>query len=185
MSRPLSHLKPRMEIVYGGNRVVTVPPEVAEAFREGDRLIVLQDSGDLLHVPAPDWDQAEAAVDAAVDAFSEMGEVADAQVTVFYETFATKLEDDATFELIAAANNQDLTSARDRGRSTTRLVLSDDMRRGIGLRGYAQQDPLNEFRKEAFRLYEELSGFIRHQVASSIFRDVTSGSHRPTVSSMR
>src|SRR5688500_16528709 len=46
------------------------------------------------------------------------------------------------------------------------LTEVDDMRRGIGLRGYAQQDPLNEFRKEAFRLYEELSGFIRHQVAS-------------------
>ena len=44
------------------------------------------------------------------------------------------------------------------------------MRRGIGLRGYAQQDPLNEFRKEAFSLYEELRAFIRHQVASTIFR---------------
>ena len=44
------------------------------------------------------------------------------------------------------------------------------MRRGIGLRGYAQQDPLNEFRKEAFALYEELGGFIRHQVATTIFR---------------
>jgi preprotein translocase subunit SecA len=50
------------------------------------------------------------------------------------------------------------------------LTELDDMRRGIGLRGYAQQDPLNEFRKEAFRLYEELSGFIRHQVAATIFR---------------
>ena len=50
------------------------------------------------------------------------------------------------------------------------LTEVDDMRRGIGLRGYAQQDPLNEFRKEAYRLYEELSGFIRHQVASTIFR---------------
>ncbi len=50
------------------------------------------------------------------------------------------------------------------------LTEIDDMRRGIGLRGYAQQDPLNEFRKEAFRLYEELSGFIQHQVAASIFR---------------
>ena len=38
------------------------------------------------------------------------------------------------------------------------LTELDDMRRGIGLRGYAQQDPLNEFRKEAFRLYEELCG---------------------------
>ena len=44
------------------------------------------------------------------------------------------------------------------------------MRRGIGLRGYAQQDPLNEFRREAFRLYEELRGLIRHDVARTIFR---------------
>ncbi|MBI2781818.1 MAG: preprotein translocase subunit SecA [Chloroflexi bacterium] len=50
------------------------------------------------------------------------------------------------------------------------LTELDDMRRGIGLRGYAQQDPLNEFRKEAFQLYSELSGFIQHQVASTIFR---------------
>ncbi len=44
------------------------------------------------------------------------------------------------------------------------------MRRGIGLRGYAQQDPLVEFRREAFNLYAELRGFIRHQLASSILR---------------
>jgi preprotein translocase subunit SecA len=50
------------------------------------------------------------------------------------------------------------------------LTEIDDMRRGIGLRGYAQQDPLNEFRREAFELYGELRGLIRHQVASSIFR---------------
>jgi preprotein translocase subunit SecA len=50
------------------------------------------------------------------------------------------------------------------------LTEVDDMRRGIGLRGYAQQDPLNEFRREAFRMYEELRGLIRHGVASAIFR---------------
>ena len=50
------------------------------------------------------------------------------------------------------------------------LTELDDMRRGIGLRGYAQQDPLNEFRREAFVLYEELRGLIRHGVASTIFR---------------
>ncbi len=44
------------------------------------------------------------------------------------------------------------------------------MRRGIGLRGYAQQDPLNEFKREAFALYDELRDLIRHGVASSIFR---------------
>ena len=50
------------------------------------------------------------------------------------------------------------------------LTELDDMRRGIGLRGYAQQDPLNEFRREAFQLYDELRGLIRHGVASSVFR---------------
>src|SRR3954451_23547472 len=57
------------------------------------------------------------------------------------------------------------------------LTELDDMRRGIGLRGYAQQDPLNEFRKEAFRLYEELSDLIRRQVAMTIFR--VSVKHEP------
>ena len=60
------------------------------------------------------------------------------------------------------------------------LTELDDMRRGIGLRGYAQQDPLNEFRKEAYRLYEELSGFIRHQVASTIFRVTLTRAPAPT-----
>ena len=60
------------------------------------------------------------------------------------------------------------------------LTEIDDMRRGIGLRGYAQQDPLNEFRKEAYRLYEELSGLIRRQVATTIFR-VTVKREPPTV----
>jgi preprotein translocase subunit SecA len=50
------------------------------------------------------------------------------------------------------------------------LTELDDMRRGIGLRGYAQQDPLNEFRKEAFNLYDQLRGLIRHQVATTTFR---------------
>jgi len=50
------------------------------------------------------------------------------------------------------------------------LTEIDDMRRGVGLRGYAGTDPLNEFKREAFAMYDELRGFIRAQVASTIFR---------------
>jgi preprotein translocase subunit SecA len=50
------------------------------------------------------------------------------------------------------------------------LTELDDMRRGIGLRGYGGIDPLNEFKKEAFKLYEELRGFISKQVANTLFR---------------
>jgi preprotein translocase subunit SecA len=50
------------------------------------------------------------------------------------------------------------------------LTELDDMRRGIGLRGYAGTDPLNEFKREAYKLYEEFRGFISKQVANNIFR---------------
>jgi preprotein translocase subunit SecA len=50
------------------------------------------------------------------------------------------------------------------------LTELDDMRRGIGLRGYGGIDPLTEFKREAFKLYEELRGFISKQVANNIFR---------------
>jgi preprotein translocase subunit SecA len=50
------------------------------------------------------------------------------------------------------------------------LTELDDFRRGVGLRGYGGTDPLNEFKREAFKLYEELRGFIRHGVATTIFR---------------
>ena len=62
------------------------------------------------------------------------------------------------------------------------LTEIDDMRRGIGLRGYAQQDPLNEFRKEAYSLYEELRALIRHQVATSIFRVSVTRTPAPSAS---
>ena len=61
------------------------------------------------------------------------------------------------------------------------LTELDDMRRGIGLRGYAQQDPLNEYRREAFRMYEEFRDLIRHQVASSIFRVTVQKQPAPAV----
>ena len=55
------------------------------------------------------------------------------------------------------------------------LETIDYLRRGIGLRGYGQRDPLVEYKKEAYRLYHELLDLIQKQVAYSIFKtgDVT------------
>ena len=50
------------------------------------------------------------------------------------------------------------------------LTELDEMRQGIGLRGLAQEDPLNAYKKEAFGLFEEMRALIRHQVATTIFR---------------
>lgn len=50
------------------------------------------------------------------------------------------------------------------------LETMDYMRRGIGLRGYGQNDPLVEYKKEAFRLYSELNTLIQKEVVYSIYK---------------
>ena len=132
----LTALNAGMRFVYGGNRVATVTEELAAAFRSGDRLVVVQTTGDLLHIPAAAWEVAHGAVGAAAAAFAEMGGVTDDQISAFYEALAKRLENDATFAPVMAANDADVSAARERGRSTTRLVLSEKMRSGMisGLR---------------------------------------------------
>jgi len=50
------------------------------------------------------------------------------------------------------------------------LETVDYLRRGIGLRGYGQRDPLVEYKKEAYRLYQELNDLISRQVVYSIYK---------------
>jgi len=50
------------------------------------------------------------------------------------------------------------------------LEAMDHLRRGIGLRGYGQRDPLIEYKKEAYYLYNELNNLIQKQVVYSIFK---------------
>ncbi len=139
-SSGLTTLTAGMPIPYGGNRMTTVPVELARAFRAGDRLVVVQETGDLLHIPASEWDVASTAVNRAVDAFSRLGSVPDESITYFYECFARNLEDEATFSPIARANDGDVANGRRHGRSTTRLVLSPTMRADMvaGLRSWAR-----------------------------------------------
>jgi glutamate-5-semialdehyde dehydrogenase len=136
----LTHLEPGQPIVYGGDRVATVPAELAAAFEPGDHLVVDPASGSLLHVPRREHELATATVGAAVEAFTGLARCHDEQITEFFEAFARRLEDDDTFGPIAAANAADVERAAVRGRSTTRLELSERMRADMvaGLRGWAK-----------------------------------------------
>ena len=124
----LTSLTAHQAIPYGGNRFTTVTPDLAEAFVAGDRLVVVQDTGDLLHIPQEVWDVSAAGVSRATDAFGRMGSVTDDQITRFYLAFASLLRDEAAFAPIAAANAADVDAAAAKGRSVTRLVLSETMR---------------------------------------------------------
>jgi glutamate-5-semialdehyde dehydrogenase len=134
----LERLTAGQPIPFGGTRVTRVGAELAAAFEPGDALIVMQDDGDLLHVPAGVAAIARSAVDAAVAGFAGMGAVGDEQISDFFDRFAAALEDDSRFAAIAEANDQDVRSAQERARSVTRLVLTDAMRRDMieGLRSW-------------------------------------------------
>jgi glutamate-5-semialdehyde dehydrogenase len=130
-----------MPIVFGGNRVTEIPDDLAESFRPGDRLIVVQRTGDLLHVPSAEHELVDRAVTATHEAFRALAMVTDEQIGHFFEAFACRLEDDDAFAAVAAANREDVEDARARGRSVTRLELSDRMRRDMvaGLRVWRDQ----------------------------------------------
>jgi len=46
----------------------------------------------------------------------------------------------------------------------------EHMKEGIGLRGYGQLDPLKEYQKEGFALFEELMDRIREETLNTLFR---------------
>jgi len=50
------------------------------------------------------------------------------------------------------------------------LVMLEHLRQVIGLRGYAQRDPLNEYKAEAFNLFEAMSQNLRRAVTAQLMR---------------
>jgi preprotein translocase subunit SecA len=50
------------------------------------------------------------------------------------------------------------------------LVMLDHLRQVIGLRGYGQRDPLNEYKAEAFNLFETMSQSLREMVTGQLMR---------------
>jgi glutamate-5-semialdehyde dehydrogenase len=135
---PLTELPPGTRLVFGGDRVVEVPADVARRFRPGDAVLVVEDTAEVLLVPAQAREVAGAAVDRAAAAFARMGTVSDAQISGFFGCFADRLATTETWERIAATNAGDVAAARARGRSTTRLVADEGMRQAMidGLRGW-------------------------------------------------
>jgi glutamate-5-semialdehyde dehydrogenase len=134
----LTHLAPGAQIIVGGDRVVTVPEELRRRFQAGDSLVFSDAAQELLLIPAREKQIAERAVSEALAAFEQMRGVRTEHINRFYAGFAQRLEATDVWAQILEANGSDVDEARARGRSTTRLVASEPMRRGMieGLRGW-------------------------------------------------
>ena len=50
------------------------------------------------------------------------------------------------------------------------LLALDHLKEGIGLRGYGQRDPLVEYKKESFQLFEAMKEAIEEQILQYLFR---------------
>lgn len=67
------------------------------------------------------------------------------------------------------------------------LYVIDKLKEGIGLRGYAQKDPLIEYKKEAFMAFEKLNHRIRIDAIEKIMRIqiVNESAQREAIESLR
>lgn len=123
----LTSLQAGQGIPYGGDRVTRVSAELAAAFRAGDRLVVVQTTGDLLRIPQQESERVDQAVRAAQHAFTALSECTDEQITGFFTACADTLERPEVIDRVRTANAADVEDARRRGRSTTRLEFTDSM----------------------------------------------------------
>jgi preprotein translocase subunit SecA len=106
--------------------------------------------------------------------------------------------DEAFEEVLAHANEQyekkEAELGSDRMRTLEQLVFLrvidrlwvyhltalEELRQGIGLRGYGQRDPLVEFKREAFDMFEQLNEHIRQNVVRQIYNvTLTTQAARP------
>ena len=126
-----------------GRTFVQVSHEMAAAMQPGDQLLAVATTSQLCRIPANVAVLVSDAVEVAQRSFAELSQVSDEQITSFFETAAQLLSDDEVFSRIVAANASDVSDAIKRGRSTTRLELSDSMRRDMidSLRMWRDMEP--------------------------------------------
>lgn len=114
--------------VLVGTTLVTVDNEFARSLEEGDIVLGVASSGALRRIPKKVHELVQQRVGSALAAFSQLQSASAAQVNQFFSLAAQRLTDNAIFSTIAEANKADIEAAGAKGRSTTRLHLSEKMR---------------------------------------------------------
>jgi glutamate-5-semialdehyde dehydrogenase len=125
------HLLRAGDLVAIGKHRTVISAEFAGSLEPGDQVLALSHSGDIRRLPKAVVDLVDNALTCATKAFALLSSVSDASINQFFDSAADALQDDAIFMKLVEANKRDEESARARGRSVTRLVLSENMRRDM------------------------------------------------------
>ena len=138
----LNELEPDSLIVTASGQAFRVSKALAEAFQPGDLVIPNSQQG-LLHLTNDEQQIVDTAVTQSLEAFTTMQQVTDDQVTDFFNAFCDALTSEKIWTSIQRINEKDVAMANARGRSTTRLEVSETMRTSMidGLREWAETDP--------------------------------------------
>jgi len=125
------HLLRAGDLVAIGRYRTVISQEFADSLEPGDEVLALSHSGDLRRLPKAVVALVDEALTAATSAFTHLSSVSDSAINQFFDSAADALQDDAIFSKLREANQRDEESARSRGRSVTRLVMSENMRRDM------------------------------------------------------
>src|SRR5690606_25566918 len=112
-----------------------------------------------LDVPVADWAKEEGIAD------EEMRERLQKAAN---EAYAARVEKN-TPEVMTYVEKQVLLQTLDH-LWREHLVTLDHLRQVIGWRGLAQRDPLNEYKAEAFQLFDSLLDHLREHVTAQLMR---------------
>ncbi len=170
--------------VLVGSRLIDVSADFAASLLPGDEVLGVAATGELKRIPADIRRLVVDGVTRATVAFAQLQTMSRASVTQFFLAAADLLADDSVFDAVARANAADVASARERGRSTTRLVLSPKMRSDMvaSFRMWAALDldfetPIDAVAHDGWRLEQVRSplgviGFV-FEGRPNVFADAT------------
>jgi preprotein translocase subunit SecA len=108
-----------------------------------------------LDLPVADWAKEEGI--AEDDIRERLAEAADAKMAQKAATYGPELMRHVERSLLLQILDQTWKE---------HLLALDHLRQGINLRAYAQRDPLNEYKHEAFVLFQEMLAHLREAVTS-------------------
>ena len=124
-----------------GDKVIVLDETFHNTLREGDSVLAVGATATLKRIPIEVQVLVDQSVSDAVSAFGQLSSVSVDNISRFFDIAANRLADDGVFSHISKANTEDVNDAQARGRSTTRLVLSENMRSDM---------------VSAFRMWQEL-----------------------------
>ncbi len=169
------------EIIYTQRRTVLqgedIKGMILEMVTDAAAAIAAETIND--HIPAEDWDWKSVA-DRMRDMFGvEVDITEDERLAMDGEALTERLRQEA----IKAYEARELEVGSENMRHLERMVLlqvvdshwkdhllnMDHLKEGIGLRGYGQKNPLDEYKREGYEMFVDLMESIKQQTVSTMF----------------